>query len=391
MTVEARPQVRDLARSLIRQVANEAMNTPGCLPFHFGESDEATPEFIRRAGMASLERGETFYTQSLGRPWLRDGISRYLTGLHGRPVAADRIAVVGSGTTGVMLTAQLLLSPGDRVVAVTPLWPNALEIPRVMGAHVDCVGLENRGGRWDLDVDRLLAALTPATRLLILNSPNNPTGWAMGAEARDAILAHCRRHGIWIMGDDVYERLIYDGSRVTPTFLAKYEDGDRIISVNSFSKAWSMTGWRLGWMVQPPALIDDMTKLIEFNFSSTPEFSQHGGLAAVEGGEDSIAELITRLGTCKRVLTEALATMPGVELPESQGAMYLFFRLPGSEDSLALSKRLVRVAGIGLAPGAAFGAAGEGWLRWCYASKPDRILQGVDRLKTFLTAKGAAA
>lgn len=239
----ARAEVQALQTSLIRLVANAGMGRTDVLPFWFGESDQPTAAFIREAGIASLSAGETFYSQNMGRPYLREALSRYLGGLHGVPVDTGRIAAVGSGVNGLMLAAQAVISPGDRVVAVTPLWPNITEIPKILGAEVVRVPLTVTNGKWSLDLDRLLAALTPGTRMAIINSPNNPTGWTIEENEVDAVLAHCRKHGIWVLSDDAYERLIHDPARqVAPSFLRRYAPGDRIISANTFSKAWTMTG-----------------------------------------------------------------------------------------------------------------------------------------------------
>ncbi len=381
----ARAGVGALQSSLIREVANAAMGRADVLAFWFGESDEPTPAFIREAAVASLQDGETFYSQNLGRPYLREAISAYLARLHARPVGPERIAAVGSGVSALMLASQLLLAPGDRVVAVTPLWPNVAEIPKILGAEVARVPLGVADGRWALDLDRLLAALTPDTRLLIVNSPSNPTGWTIRDAEVDALLAHCRRHGIWILADDVYERLLYDTERLSaPSFLARAEPGDRIISANSFSKAWSMTGWRLGWLVAPEPLMADLGKLIEYNTSCVFEPAQRAGAAALAAGEAEIARLRQRLAASRRLLVDGLQALPGVEVPEAGGAMYAFFRVAGFDDSLALATRLVGEAGLGLAPGTAFGPEGEGWLRWCHAVAPERIADGLDRLARFL-------
>ena len=272
--------------SLIRAVANTAMGRQDVLPFWFGESDQSTPPFIREAAIASLRDGETFYSENLGRPYLRQAISTYLTNLHHLPIGTDRIAVTASGVSALMLASQLLVSPGDRVVTVTPLWPNAVEIPKVMNGRVTCVSLEVQHGRWTLPLEKLLHALTPGTRMLVLNSPNNPTGWTIQRAEQVAILEHCRRHGIWIIADDVYERLVYaDGMKTAPSFLTLAEPGDRLIVINSFSKAWSMTGWRLGWIVVPPSIQDDLASLLEYNTSCVPEFIQRAGVIALQEGD----------------------------------------------------------------------------------------------------------
>lgn len=383
--IEARAAVRELQSSLIRDVANAGMGSADILRFWFGESDQPTPMFIRQAAIDSLQSGETFYSENLGRPYLREAIAFYLGGLHGRPVGPERIAAVGSGVSALMLASQLVLSPGDRVVAITPLWPNVTEIPTILGAEVARVPLTIANGKWSLDLERTLAALTPVTKLFIVNSPNNPTGWTIEEDELDALLAHCRRYGIWVLADDVYERLVYDPARKSaPSFLSRYEAGDRLISSNSFSKAWSMTGWRMGWLVAPETLMADLGKLIEYNTSCILEPAQRAGAVAVTAGEKEIAALRTRLAESRRVLVAGLRQLPGVEVPDAGGAMYAFFRVAGFEDTFELAKRLVRDVQLGLAPGAAFGPEGQGWLRWCHAVAVDRIEQGLERLERFL-------
>jgi aspartate/methionine/tyrosine aminotransferase len=381
----ARPTVRALSSSLIRDVANAGMGRTDIVPFWFGESDQPTPAFIRAAAIASIESGETFYSQNLGRPYLREALADYLSRLHEKPIAADRVAAVSSGVSGLMLAAQMLLSPGDRAVAVTPLWPNIVEIPRILGASVDRVPLAVRQGEWRLDVERLLAALTPTTRMVIINSPNNPTGWTIGDDDIAAILAHCRRHGIWILADDAYERLVHDPALTSaPSFIRHGDPEDRIVSVNTFSKAWTMTGWRAGWITAPAPLVEDLAKIIEYNTSCLLEPVQRAAQTALRDGEPEVAALRAHLAATRRQLVTALRELPGVEVPEAGGAMYVFFSIAGHADTLALCKQLVTEVGLGLAPGGAFGPEGDGWLRWCHATRPERLADGVARLRRFL-------
>ena len=374
--------------SLVREVANTAMGRADVLPFWFGESDRSTPAFIREEAAASLQAGETFYSENLGRLYLRETISAYLAGLHQRPIGVERIAVTSSGVSALMIAAQLLVSPGDRVVTVTPLWPNAVEIPKVMGAHVTCVSLEVQQDRWSLPLDKLLHALTPQTRMLVLNSPNNPTGWTITSQQQQVLLDHCRTHGIWIIADDVYERLVYTaGVQSAPSFLTLASEHDRLIVINSFSKAWTMTGWRLGWMVAPATAMADLAALLEFNTSCVSEFTQRAGVVALQQGEPYVQQVRAELADTQTRLTAALRELPHLDVPHSEGAMYLFLRVAGENNSVALAKRLIEQVGLGLAPGRAFGPEGEGWLRWCYASDWTKIESGIERLSQFLSNK----
>jgi aspartate/methionine/tyrosine aminotransferase len=388
--LHARAAVRALVASQIREVANAGMDDPDILAFWFGEPDEVTPAYIRDAAIASIGAGETFYTQNFGIAELREAIAAYVSRLH-RPITWDKVAVTASGMSALMLTIEALVEPGDRVVCVTPLWPNLTEIPKILGADVVRVALEFGRTGWTLDVERLLSALTPVTRAVMINSPNNPTGWTIPREAQRAILEHCGRHGIWIVADDVYERLYYAGmgkdTASAPSFLDLADPDERLVSVNTFSKAWLMTGWRLGWMVAPPALMPDLGKLIEYNTSCSPVFVQRAGVVAIRDGEPTVLHTLGRFRAARDLLLRELATIPGVEAAPPPGAMYAFFRVAGVTDSLAFCKCLVRDAHLGLAPGSAFGPEGEGFVRWCFAASHARLHDGVDRLRTFLVRR----
>jgi aspartate/methionine/tyrosine aminotransferase len=381
--VAARAAVRALGASKIRELVNAGFGRKDVLPFWVGEPDEPTPDFIRKAGIASIEAGEVFYSHNLGLHRLREALAAYLTRLH-RPTTAAEIAVTSAGVNALMLVSQLLLDPGDRVVEVVPLWPNLQEIPRILGATVSTVALEFSRGGWRLDLERLLGELKPGTKALYLNSPNNPTGWTISREAQRAILEHCRRRGIWIFADDAYERLYYDGTGIAPSFLDLAEAGERVISTNTFSKSWLMTGWRLGWAVVPAALEADLGKLIEYNTSCAPVFVQRAGIAAVTQGEPVIAHTLARFRRARDFLVGELRRLPGVEVALPSGTMYAFFRVQGVTDSLAFCKKLVAGHGLGLAPGAAFGPQGEGFVRWCFAAGEDKLAEGVARLKAAL-------
>ena len=378
--VAARSAVRNLTASKIRELFNAGIGRKDIVAFWVGEPDEPTPEFIRRAGIASIEEGELFYSSNYGIAELRAALAAYTTRLH-RPTAPAEIVVTSAGVNALMLVSQLLVDPGDRVVEVVPLWPNLQEIPRILNAGVATVALEFSPQGWRLDLQKLLDALRPGTKALYLNSPNNPTGWTIAREDQRAVLEHCRRHGIWIFADDAYERLYYEGSGVAPSFLDLAEAGERVISANTFSKSWLMTGWRLGWVVLPAALEADLGKLVEYNTSCAPVFVQRAGLAAVTQGEPVIAHTLERFRKARDFLVGALRTIPGVEVASPSGTMYVFFKVRGMRDSLAFCKKLVAEHGLGLAPGAAFGPEGEGYVRWCFAAEQAKLEEGVARLR----------
>lgn len=380
-----RQVIDQLPGSKIREVANAGLGRADVLPFWFGESDEPTPAFIRDAAIRSLNDGETFYSHNLGLPELREALSGYVSSLH-KPVTAERIAVTSSGVNALMLAMQALAGAGDEVVVVVPVWPNLTAQPAILGANVKRVSLTVKHGAWQLDMATLLSAVTSETKVLLVNAPNNPTGWTLTRNEQQTILAHCRRTGTWIVADEVYERVYFKtGSRCAPSFLDVAEPDDRLVVAHSFSKSFLMTGWRLGWLVLPAALVPAMGKLIEFNTSCAPVFIQRAGLAGLAGAADFVPALIGRLQNCRDTLLPQLAALPDVQVAVPEGGMYAFFRVEGYDDSLSLAKRLVVEAGLGLAPGAAFGEEAEGWLRWCFASRqPARLTLGVERLKSFL-------
>jgi aspartate/methionine/tyrosine aminotransferase len=380
-----RQAIQDLEESKIREVANAGMGRSDVLAFWFGESDEVTPEFIRQAAIESLQRGETFYAHNLGLPELREAVAQYTARLH-PPVASGRIAITSSGVSALMLAVQSVVDAGDEVVVVTPVWPNLVAQPQIMGARVKRVSLTPSGGAWKLDLQRLLDAVTPATKLLVVNAPNNPTGWTLTRAEQQAILDHCRRTGTWILADEVYERLYYEpGARCAPSFQDVAAPDDRLIVAHSFSKSFLMTGWRLGWLVMPPDLTQHMGKLLEFNTSCAPVFTQRAGVVALQRTDEVTPRVVAHLKRCRDTLVPLLHDLPRVLVEPAPGGMYAFFRLDGFDDSLAVAKRLVAQAGLGLAPGNAFAPEAQGWLRWCFASKDvSRLEQGVQRLKGWL-------
>jgi len=386
-----RNSIENLEQSKIREVANAGIGLPDVLAFWFGESDEVTPGFIREAAIESLRRGETFYTHNLGLPELREALAAYTSRLHGL-VTSDRIAITSGGVSALMVAMQMLIDANDEVIAITPVWPNLTAQPVIMGARLRRVSLKPHSGAWRLDLQELLEAITPATRLLVVNAPNNPTGWTMSSAEQQAILDHCRKTGTWILADEVYERLYYEDTpnRCAPSFLDISGPDDRLVVVHSFSKSLLMTGWRVGWLVMPAAMSRHMVKLIEFNTSCASVFTQRAAYAAIERSEEVTPAVRAHLKRCRDTLVPLLQEIPQVQLAPAMGGMYAFFKLEGFNDSLAVAKRLVAEAGLGLAPGSAFAPEAEGWLRWCFASREEaRLVDGANRLSRWLLKSAA--
>ena len=388
-----RQAILNLEESKIREVANAGIGRADVLPFWFGESDEVTPEPVRAAAIAALQAGETFYSHNLGLPELRQALADYTSRLHApAAIGPDRIAVTSGGVNALMLAMQMLIDAGDEVLAVTPVWPNLTAQPLILGARLRCLALKPQAdGAWTLDLPELLAAITPTTRLLVINSPNNPTGWTLSKAEQQAIVARCRETGTWILADEVYERLYYRGDTANgaaPSFLDVSGPNDRLVVVQSFSKAFLMTGWRLGYLVMPAKMTQPLGKLIEFNTSCAPVFVQRAAAVALAQTDTITPRIVAHLRQCRDTLVPLLQALPGVTTSAAPGGMYAFLRVNGFDDSLQLAKRLVLEAGVGLAPGAAFAPEAEGWLRWCFASKDlTRLEQGVQRLRDWLAAQ----
>jgi aspartate aminotransferase len=278
---------------------------------------------------------------------------------------------------------QALVGPGDVVVTTTPAWPNLPAVPRILNGAIRPVPLTPGNAGWRLDLDRLLDACDARTKVIFLNSPNNPTGWMMSAEEQREVQAFARKLGIWIVSDEVYARIVYDRP-VAPSFLEIAGPGDRVIVVNSFSKSWAMTGWRLGWITAPAGLLETFEKLTEFNIAGPPGFIQRAGVVAVRDGEPFVEQTVARYGQARDLTVERLSAMPRVILPRPDAAFYAFFSIDGMTDTLGFAKRLVIEAGVGLAPGEAFGPGGEGRLRLCFAASLPTLERAFDRLDRFM-------
>jgi len=375
----ARAVVEDIAASKIREVANAGMGLKDVITLWYGEPDLPTPDFICQAAAASMARGETFYTENLGVPELRQALAGYLSRLRERPIAADRIAVTASGMSGTNLMQQVLTDPGDNVVVSAPVWPNLIETIRVMGGEPRFAWLRFGNDGWSLDLDELFAQVDGRTRAILINSPSNPTGWVMSRADQQAVLDFCRARGIWYLSDEVYDRIVYDRP-TAPSVLDIAEPEDRVVAVNSFSKSWCMTGWRLGWLTAPASLMPTLEKMIEFHYSCPAHFSQVAGIAAVEDGEDFVRDTVARYREARDLVIDRLQAMPRVRVHRPDGAFYAFFQVDGMTDSLAMCKRILREGHVGLAPGAAFGEVGEGFIRLCFASTLERLETAMDRL-----------
>jgi len=375
-----RKTIHELPASRIREATLAGRDIEDLIPLWFGEGDDVTPAFIREAAAEAMHRGATFYTANRGIAELRDAIQRYLRRIYLAEVDLDRIVVSASGMNALMIAVQCLVQPGDSAIVIGPVWPNAEHAITALGAEVRGVDLQALpDGSWHLDLQRIVDACDATTRLIVINSPGNPTGWmATEAELR-GLLELARERGIWILSDEVYSRIVY-GARHAPSFITLAGPDDPVIIVNSFSKSWSMTGWRLGWIVAPSEFCTAVAKMTEFNISHPTTFVQWGGIAALDRGDDYVSALVRRYAEAGELVYDRLSALPRIRLARPRSAFYAFFQVDGMTDSFAYAVDLMRRAKVGLAPGVAFGPAGEGRLRLCFAASLPKLTTALDRL-----------
>ncbi len=383
-TISPASSLSRIQPSLIRAVADVAFGMEDVYKLHFGESNLPTPAPIKAAAEAALAAGYTYYSENAGLPSLRQAIADKVAALHTIPVdPASEVIVTASGVQALNVTIRCTLNPGDEALILSPNWPNGGEIVKLYGATPIEVPLIVVGDRFAIDFAALEAAITERTRLLIYTSPSNPLGWVATSAEQQQLLDFCRGHGLWLLADEVYERIYFHGP-VAPSILRICTREDAVIVVQSFSKSYCMTGWRLGWAISRRDLIAQATPLNEFIVSHAPTFVQKAGEFALNHGEDEIAaraELFhERLDFCYQALTAT----KGIDVPKPDGAFYLFPRIHGVDDSFRFALDLLRATKVSVAPGVAFGAGGEGAVRLCTASDMSVLGPALERFCRFV-------
>jgi aspartate/methionine/tyrosine aminotransferase len=369
----------------IVEVVNYGRLKPGLIPLWVGEGDEPTPRFIIDAAEASLAKGETFYTWQRGVPELRAAIAAMMSALYGRSISPERFFVTGGGMQAVQIALRLVTGPGDEAIVPSPAWPNFDGAIGINGARTVFAPMTFGAEGWRLDLDRIAAAVTSRTRALCINSPANPTGWTASLGELSALLDLARKHGLWIIADEIYGRFVYDGAPRAASFRDVMAEDDKVLFVQTMSKNWSMTGWRLGWLEAPPVFGQAIENLIQYSTSGSPVFVQRAAIAAIEQGDALIAQLRDKCARNRAYLVERLAATNKARVVAPAGAFYLFFGLDGIRDSRRAALRLIDEANVGLAPGTAFGPGGEEFFRICYARSEAHIREATDRLVAWLS------
>ncbi|UPG71179.1 pyridoxal phosphate-dependent aminotransferase [Roseomonas gilardii subsp. gilardii] len=380
-------RVRSLGSSQIAEVADLAREDPAVIKLWIGEGDLPTPDFVTEAVVQALREGHTRYTYSLGLPRLRQALSDYHRRHWGVEVAPSRFSVTSGGMNAVMQAFQAVLEPGDEVIHPSPAWPNLLEAARICGGVPVPVAYRRKAdGGFTLSLEDLFAAVTERTKVIVINSPSNPTGWVMPRADMERLLAFVRERKIWILSDEVYNHFTY-GNAIAPSFLEIARPDDRLLVTNTFSKNWAMTGWRAGWVVYPEGLDATFAKLNQYNTTSIPTFVQHAAIVALEQGDGFIRKMVGRCAESRQIFVDGLSRLPGVTLSVPEGAFYLFFSVEGEKSALDLAKRVLREAKVGVAPGTAFGPAGQGCLRLCFAISPELAREAMARLEGFFSRR----
>ena len=380
------PAARDEPDSGIVKAAMYGFARPGIIPLWSGEGNLPTPELFARAASDSLLKGETFYTWQRGIPELRAALARYHSRHYGQNFNPENFYVTGGGMQAIQTALQMISSAGDEIIIPCPAWPNYAGPMRLLGLRPVEVPMRSGNGRWNLDLDRMAAAITPRSKAILINSPSNPLGWTATPDDLIAVRDLCRRHGLWMLADEVYSRFYYDGppGARAPSFLDICDTEERLLLVNTFSKNWAMTGWRVGWLQAPQALGPAIERLIQYNTSGTAAFLQRGCVAALDLGEDFIRDQVARARANRDYAAEVLSNLAGISFAMPSGAFYLFFKIEGMTDSTRTCLDIIDQANVGFAPGATFGPGAEGHLRMCYLRDRAKLEQALARFAQWM-------
>jgi aspartate aminotransferase len=387
-----RPLLSRLRPNGIVEVASLGLDRPGLIPLWFGESDLVTPQFIRDAAATALAEGKTFYTHARGILELRQAIAAFHHRTLGLAIDPERITVPGAAMLAIVTALQCVIETGDNIVIIAPVWPNIFQAAQVAGADVRMVRLDEdwQTRRWQLDLDKLFAQCDARTKAIFISSPNNPTGWVASHAEQQAMLDFARARGIAIISDEVYGTLIYDGRSHAPSFLEIADENDAVFVINSFSKPWAMTGWRIGWLTHPRNLAEAMRVLSPASNTGTTTFNQYGALAALTPQGDIFRETLrARCAANRAIVADFIARQNRVRWMTPDGAFYGHLQVDGLTDSLAFAKDLVRRANVGTAPGSAFGQGDprdEAYVRICFARDAGGLAEGLKRIEAALTS-----
>ena len=376
-------EIRELTFSPIREIVRFAENQKNVVSFWFGEPDVNTPDFISKAAKIALDQGDTFYAPNAGIPKLREAIADYMSDLYQTKITFKQITVSVSAMNAIMIAAQALVRHGSKVVVLLPSWPNIPAVQKIMGAKVEGFPIQMKDGKWKLDLDHLFDICDSDTSVLVINSPNNPSGWTMSTDEQKAVLDFARNKGIWVVSDEVYARLSFNHKHA-PSFCEIMEQDDRVVVVNSFSKSWAMTGWRLGWLTSPIEVSKEFEKLTEYNVAGPPPFIQQAGVVALRDGESFVNESNKRYLNALSAFADWARSEDRIEFDRPEATFYAFFSVNDGTDSMSMAKDLLINYNVGLAPGCAFGPQYDSYLRLCFAASLAKLEMGLEGISAWL-------
>lgn len=347
-----------------------------------GEPDLPTPRFVTEACEAALEAGHTGYAPAAGLPALREAVAAYVSRTRGIDVDPAQVVITPGGKPVIFFTYLALVEPGDEVVYPDPGFPIFESMTDALGA-VRRPWYPGSGTATRPDIDELAALLSDRTRLLVLNSPGNPTGVVYTRAELAAIARLCVKHDVTVLSDEIYSRILF--GRPHESIVTEPGMRERTLILDGFSKTWSMTGWRLGYVVAPEPVAAVFEKLMTNSVSCVTHFAQHAALAALAGPDAVVEAMVERFRARRDVLVDGLETVPGVTCDRPEGSFFAFADVRGTGlDARTLADRLLEEAGVACVEGPAFGAGGEGFIRFSFAASQARIREAVDRMGALL-------
>ncbi|MGH7355901.1 MAG: pyridoxal phosphate-dependent aminotransferase [Candidatus Rokuibacteriota bacterium] len=342
-----------------------------------GEPDFDTPEHIKDAAKRALDAGATHYGPSAGLPELREAVARHITETRGVPVAPEQVVVTPGAKPIMFFTIMALVGPGDEVIHPNPGFPIYESVINFVGGRPVPIPLRESSA-FGFDLDLFEKSVSPRTKLIIINSPANPTGGVLDRAQIDRIAAIAAARDIPVMSDEIYRQFLYEGE-----FVSIYNRpgmARRTIILDGFSKSYAMTGWRLGYGVFPEPLVEHITRLMVNSASCTASFVQLAGIAALQG--EQAGRMVAEFKRRRDILVDGLNRLPGVTCLRPRGAFYVFPNITGTRRSSAeVAERLLNEAGVAALSGAAFGAHGEGYLRFSYASSEANLKKALERMR----------
>ena len=365
----------------IREIGNEALRTPGAIQLHVGQPNFQTPRHIGEAGKRAIDEGKTFYTHTQGLLSLRAGLVAKLERVNGILVTPDRIATAPGGVGAIAAVFASVLEPGDEVLLPDPGWPNTrimLSWTGTRGIFYPCPP----SGGFLPDLEAIEGLITPRTKLLLINSPNNPTGAVYPRPVIERLIEIAQRHNLWLLSDECYDQILLDGEWTSPASLAP--EDPRIASVFTFSKTYAMTGWRLGYVAGSAELLDTVTKVLESNSSCVSTISQVAAEAALDGPQDCVGEMNEAYRRRRDAVVDILREAD-LFISEPKGAFYCMADVsPSGMSSRDFAFKLLRERGVSVAPGSAFGQVATGAVRISLASSDQDLREGVGRLANYV-------